>query len=240
VVPGVCELALTSASAVVLQALLRLGLWREKRVGRAINTLLSLWSGRWCGCGYLSHKEVIEADDGPPDFNRIPVPTTNEAIYRLDWFTEEKEISRIVGRRNVSPRFSWLDLGSNETVIDKTSVGMGDCTLGVHEALSYHPDYAGSNLEIIAALEFSRRQSSLGRWGNTPVSTILNSLRRLSHPLAAFLVLRTVPHLIREQRPDGLWADFGEHSLGGRLASFRILRALKHFDLLEPILPALK
>ena len=116
---------------------------------------------------------------------------------------------------------------------------MGDCTLGVHEALSYHPQYQGSNLEAIAALEFSRRQSSLGTWGNTPVSVILNSLHRLSHPLAAFLVVRTIPFLIREQQPDGLWTggEGGQTSIGRELASFRIIRALKHFDLLEALLP---
>jgi hypothetical protein len=125
---------------------------------------------------------------------------------------------------------------------------MGDCTLGVHEALSYHPDYAGSNLEAIAALEFSRRQSSTGRWGDTRVPTILNILERLSHPLSAFLVLRSIPSLIAEQRPDGLWPDGKESptedAMSGpradasrELAGLRILRALKRFGFLEATLP---
>ena len=241
VVPGVCELALTSSSAVVLQALLRLGIWNKRRVRTAINTLLSLWSGRWCGCGYLSHNRKIKANDGPVDFDNLRVPSTNRPIYRLDWFTDTKEIMQIVGSRRTSPQYSWLGLGGNKAIIEKHSVGMGDCTLGIHEALSYHPGYAGSNLEAIAAFEFSRRQSSLGSWGDTPVSLILNSLHRLSHPLAAFLVLRTIPSLIREQQPDGLWGgEEGEEdqaSTSRELASFRILRALAHFDFLEDLLP---
>ena len=240
VVPGVCELALTSSSAVVLQALIKLGFWDERRVRTAINTLLSLWSGRWCGCSYLSHGKKIKANYGPVDFNNIRVPSTNRSIYRLDWFTDTKEIMQIVGSRRTSPQYSWLGLGGNNAVIEKHSVGMGDCTLGIHEALSYHPEYKGSHLETIAALEFSRRQSSLGSWGDTPVSLILNSLHRLSHPMAAFLVLRTIPFLIREQQTDGLWPDEkGEEDQVSTsiLASFRILRTLKHFDFLETLLP---
>lgn len=250
VVPGICELALTSSSAIVLQALIRLGFKDEKRVRTAVNTLLYLWHGRWCGCGYLGHGRRIPANDGPVDFDRIPRPSTNTTIYRLDWFTNTKEIIQIVGSQNVSPHFYWLDVGENQALIEKSSVGMGDCTLGIHQALSYHPGYAGSNLEAIAALEFSRRQSSTGRWGDTPVSTILDNLRRLSHPLSAFLVLRTIPLLIREQQPDGFWAERGTgpsshegmsqqiHNGAPReLVTLRILRALKRFGFLKALLP---
>jgi hypothetical protein len=247
-VPGLCELALTSSSAVVLQALIRLGFWDHVRVRTAVNTLMSLWHGRWCGCAYLGHGLRIQADDGSVDLNGLQVPCTNEGIYPLDWFTDEKKMMQIVGHRSTSPHYSWLDIGGNDSLIEKSSVGMGDCTLGVHEALSYHPDYPGSNLEVIAALEFSRRQSSTGRWGDTHVSAILNGLRRLSHPLSAFLVLRSVPSLIAEQRPDGLWSDGKESETEGAMSGPRadasrevsgltILRALKRFGFLEATLP---
>ena len=151
----------------------------------------------------------------------------------------------ITGKRKLCAYYSWLQVGKNQAFIDKHSVGMGNCTLGVHEALSYHPDYAGSNLEAIAALEFSRRQSASGYWGDTPCSMIFQVLARLSHPLAAFLVLRSIPGLIRDQHPDGLWNDYGplmgpvnnktqiREETADEVVTLRILMTLKHFGFLE-------
>jgi len=251
VVPGVCELGIVSTSAVVLQALLRLGFAEAKRVRTAIHTLLCQWGGRWCGCGWYGPDSRTPASQDV-DFNGpFPIPSDNERIYRSDWFPDPRQIRQITAMRKVSPHYSWRKASANRAVIEKHSVGMGNCTLGVHEALSYHPAYAGSNLEANGALEFARRQGSLGHWGDTPPSVMLHTLARLSHPLAAFLVARTVPLLLRRQRPDGLWPpDDAAAPQAGRadegpippnspeeIASFRILRALERFGFLDMLRP---
>jgi len=250
---GNCEAAYVTVTAVALESLLRLGLEDEPRVRRAINTLLRLWNGRWCGCAVDGRD--IPALDSSPDFSMHPIPNDNKTLYRLRWFTDERQI------RDWNPRVGhrFWDLDEGQVLVESLSVGMGDCTFAVHRALSYHPDYRHSNLETIAALEYSRRQSALGGWGNTPPSRMLDQLRRLSHPLAAFLTLRTIPLLRRTQAEDGLWDDAdllpgrprgGEphkrpqgltprtQGLAPReLATFRILRALKEFGFLDRLLP---
>jgi hypothetical protein len=241
VVPGTCERAMTSASAVALQALLRLGLADEQRVRRAINTLISVWAGRWCGCGLLAFRCTAPRSNAPPDFNvRFPISDDNERIYRGDWFTDTRQMLGITGWRKVSPHYSFLRAGANAALVEKHSVGMGDCTLGVHAALSYHPGYPGSILETMAALEYSRRQSATGRWGDTALSRMFHHLERCGHLLAAFLVLRSVPLLIRKQRDDGLWTD-GDLGCGSAMppevASFWIVRALHGAGFLRVLVP---
>ena len=227
VLPGVCELAVTSASAVVLEALLMLGLSDHPRVKKAINTFLLLWHGRWCGCGYFGPDRVVGASVKRPDF---------ESRFALDdwqswlrdsaaaWFGETKR------SQMTAPRSPSWQVGEHEVLIEH-QVNCGDyCTFGVHQALSWHPGYGRSNLETVAALEYSRRQTSLGRWGPSR-SIVLENLARLSHPLAAFLVARTVPQLIRDQETSGLWPE-------GDAESLRILKALDHFGFLASLIPS--
>ena len=80
---------------------------------------------------------------------------------------------------------------------------------------------------------------------------MLHTLARLSHPLAALLVARTVPMLIRRQRPDGLWPadDAADPHASQRdeeaispdspevITSFRVLRALRRFGFLDMLRP---
>jgi hypothetical protein len=78
---------------------------------------------------------------------------------------------------------------------------------------------------------------------------MLHALSRLSHPLAAFLVLRSIPALIREQHSDGLWSDGARrrpsdspaatHGANSpdEVATLRILTALDRFGFLNLLLP---
>ena len=63
------------------------------------------------------------------------------------------------------------------------------------------------------------------RSAGTPLSRLWRTT------LAAFLVARTVPQLMREQRQDGLWPE-------GEAASLEILLALRRFGFLKQLLPA--
>ena len=79
---------------------------------------------------------------------------------------------------------------------------------------------------------------------------MLHNLARLSHPLAAFLVARTIPQLIRDQEEDGMWSGgrgrrnedvvpgSGRYENNLReVTSFRVLMALKRFSFLSSLVP---
>ena len=227
VFPGVCELAVTSASAVVLQALLMLGLSDHRRVKKSVNTFLSLWHGRWCGCGYFSPDRTVSASMKQPDFQTRFVLDNWRSWLRdsaADWLGDTKR------SQMTAPRSPCWQVGEHEVLVEHP-LNCGDyCTFGVHQALSWHPGYERSNLETMAALEYSRRQTSLGRWGPSR-SIVLENLARLSHPLAAFLVARTIPQLIRDQEASGFWPE-------GAADSLRILEALDHFGFLASLIPS--
>jgi len=83
-------------------------------------------------------------------------------------------------------------------------------------------------------------QSGVGEWGSEYLSSMFGMLDRLAHPLSAFLVLRSVPLLIREQRSDGFWHE----NLKGNCpppkpeeSTFIILSTLKRFNYLDALLP---
>lgn len=226
ILPGVCELAVTSASAVVLQALLMLGFADHVRVKKAMNTFLSLWNRAWCGCGYFHPDKVIRASTEQPDFeSRFALDDWGSWLRDSagDWLGETKRIQM------TAPRSSCWQVGEHEVLVEHRPTRGNYCTFGVHQALSWHPGYPTSNLETIATLEYARRQTALGRWGPSR-SIVLENLARLSHPLAAFLVARTVPQLIRDQETSGLWPE-------GEAESLRILRALHHFGFLASLTP---
>ena len=76
--------------------------------------------------------------------------------------------------------------------------------------------------------------------GGKYLSSMFGMLDRLAHPLSAFLVLRSVPLLIREQRSDGFWHE----NLKGNCpppkpeeSTFIILSTLKRFNYLDALLP---
>lgn len=236
-----CELRLTWTSAIVLEALLRCGLENDTRVVRAINTLFSLGNEGWCGCGYLDAKVDISESTEPVDFQRFPVPQKN-AKHSIDWFTDKNDILNLV----CNHKYQGFEVDKRKAILVKFFHNTGLCSMVVHRALSYHPQYHGSNLETMAALRCSYCQSSYGTWGNEVyLSSMFGFLERFAHPLSAFLILRSVPLLIREQRPDGFWqeelttnqADQKFPPPTKEESTFMILKALKRFNFLHALCP---
>lgn len=217
IAPMVCELGITSASAVVLHALLRLGLADHDRVKKAINTLLAAWRGYWCAHKFYVREWSAPTSTEGPDFNnRFAAPDA--------WYDETKCTEM------TAPSFPCRQVGDNEVLMEeKIASGCGGCSPAIYEALSWHPGFAGSNLEVRAAMGYAEMQSASGHWWQ-PRAGIMHHLARFSHPLAAFLVARTVPQLIRDQAEDGLWAE-------GEAGSLDILTALDHFGFLDSLRP---
>ena len=238
-----CELRLTWTTALVLEALLRCDLHLAPRVVRALNTLFALsgdGGGGWCGCGYLDARVDVPASTAPADLNRFTIPRGN-IPHAVDWFPEPNDI--------LHPTFDGayrsLQVDERRALRVKSWHNTGLCTMVMNRALSYHPDYAGSTLEAIGALRLAYCQSAYGTWGEmVHLSSMLGFLARSTHPLAAFLVLRSVPRLIHAQRPDGLWQEaslahsdkaFPPPTAEG--STYMILSALQRFGFLEPLLP---
>ena len=198
-----CELKLTWTTGIVLEALLRCGLQDKERVVKAINTLLAMGSGGgWCGCGYFVANIYHDESTKTPDFNRhsIRVKGRNPGSAGL----ELDDILSITS----SYLYRGYTLRRNETLMVRKGVeGSGDCPMVVNKGFSYHPDYHGSNLEIMLALHCSSRQGWLGDWTDNYPSFFFSLLSRSRCPLSAYLVLRTVPMLVRRQREDGFWQE---------------------------------
>jgi hypothetical protein len=246
-----CELKITWASAIAVEALLRCGLHDDPRVVMAINTLLAMrqWrSARWCGCGNFVADADYPESAAMVDFDLHPIQLKNPrsaTIRMIDWLMERDDILKLA----CNGGYSGLALGADQVLVTKTArQGSGDCSMVVHRALSYHPAYHGSNLETMAALEYAYRQSWLGDWTGNYMSFFFSLLARTRCPLSAFLVLRTVPLLVRQQRPDGFWKEEPIPYIGGRgrmvpvlereETTFMILIALKTFGFLDALRPA--
>jgi hypothetical protein len=251
-----CELRVTWSSAIVLEALLRCGLADEARVVKAVNTLVALsgHSGGWCGCGYLDARVNIPAMVDSVDFNKpFPVPQNN-IRHSIDWFITPKDIQKLTcgepkgSAEYVHPNYVYkaLRAGPDEALIAKHYRTTGECPMVMHRALSYHPRYHRSNLEVHGALRCAWRQSSNGTWGGAYLSSMFGFLERIVHPLSAFLVARSVPLLIREQGEDGFWEDKPQRLTGEpekdeppskEEGTLMILRALKRFRFLRLLWP---
>ena len=134
--------------------------------------------------------------------------------------------------------YDALRTGAHQAVLARRFNTTGDCWCVVHRSLSYHSRYHGSNLQAIGALQCGYRQSGQGTWGDAYLCTMFDLLGRIGHPLAAFLALRSVPRLIREQRPDGLWEEsWGRFPPGRETGSLMILTALAEFGFLDALRP---
>jgi hypothetical protein len=73
---------------------------------------------------------------------------------------------------------------------------------------------------------------------------MLGFLSRYTHPLAAFLILRSVPLLMRTQGEDGFWQEDPKVGIQSAVSpptkeqsTLLILAALQQFGYLEPLLP---
>jgi len=243
-----CELRLTWASAIAVEALLRCGLQNEERVIRAVNTLFSLSrmgrtpDGEWCGCAYLDAELSFPGKSDPIDFDIPSALPTENLRHTIDWFMTPEDARRLVCGHG----YEGLEIGPDEALLTKRYRTTGECQLVVHRALSYHPKYHGSNLEAFGALRCAWRQNSYGTWGDAYLSSMFGFLERIAHPLSAFLALRSVPYLIREQRDDGFWRDHPKQPVDDTRwnapptkeeGTFMILMALKRFNFLEALLP---
>ena len=237
------------ASSVALEALLRCGHVSEDRVSRGINTLLAMrLSGNtyWCANGMRRSDLTYRESNAAPDFNCLAPDLKAD---RIDWPTTRREV---MGKA-AGGRYCQWDLGRGKTALlrgpgDKTY----DCSSIVLRALSWHPDYRGSSVEMTGSLECEGWQGWDGSWPNNHVSAMLVQLERFDTTVAALAVLRSVPLLIRQQGRDGLWDEStfpqlpypgGEPRLPWSVlpketSTFVILKALAKFGFLESLLPA--
>lgn len=226
-----CELRLTWTSGIAIEALLRCGLHEEPRVVRGINTLLTMSNGKgWCGCGYFDTREKNFVSDSlkPVDLNRFPVRNR----------TFDKRIIARITCDNY--HLSTLDLGHGEALLVSHFRSTGECSMVVWRTLSFHPGFPGSNFEMNVASSCAGLQSPYGSWGDAYFSTAFGILARNSHPLSAFLVLRSIPLLHREQGKDGLWQESQIRNCPPPTkeeSTFIILRTLKKFNFLNSLLP---
>lgn len=226
-----CELRLTWTSGIAIEALLRCGLHKEPRVVKAINTLFEMSErGRWCGCGYFDSRErnYVAESLRPIDFNRRPV---------FKFSLDENFVARLVCDNH---RLLALDAGKNRALVTNRFQSTGECSMVVLRALSFHPGFPGSKFEANSALSCSGYLGIDGVEGDAYISSVFGLLSSMTHAFAAFLVLRSVPVLIRRQGEDGLWQ---EKPIGRcpppskEESSFMILRALKMFGFLDALIP---
>jgi hypothetical protein len=245
-----CDLMILTPTALALEALLKCGFEKEKRVKEAISTLIKTYPpwGKWCGCD-LSFRTLSPQ---PVDFNkRFPIPQSNDDHYRLTWYTKPKEILQITANKKNQFEYKSYRYSDDKNILSKVSKRLDDCTFLIHHALSFHSDYKGSNLETIGALHLNKRQNAIGEWGKSPLHAMFKYLERNNHPLAAFSVLRSIPLLIRKQRENGLWdyhisydddisklySDYFERFYPSREdISLTILLTLKRFNFLNKLL----
>jgi len=147
-----------------------------------------------------------------------------------------------------------VSIGGGRAMWVKCGIVLGTCGELVYRAMSYHPGWPGSRMELASALRVLVMQSWDGAWTGTFPSFVLSTLERHRSPFAAFAVLRSVPRLIRDQRADGLWREpddvepiapwYRDLLPGGFIpalcpetSSFLILRVLKRFGFLEALMP---
>jgi hypothetical protein len=226
-----CELRLTWTSGIAIEALLRCGLHQEPRVIKAINTLLNISErGRWCGCGYFDTRDcnfVPESLD-PIDFNRLPV---------FQFSLDDNSAARLVCDNR---HLLALEAGKNRAFLTTRFRSSGECPMVVSKALSFHPRFSGSNFEANSALSSAGYLGMDGVEEEIYLSSVFALLTGMTHAFAAFLVLRSIPVLIRKQGRDGLWREkpIGECPPPSKEeSSLMILRALKKFGFLDSLLP---
>ena len=169
---------------------------------------------------------MVEKVSSKADFGGLVPHPDVLACLNFEGIKEPWEYATVNSRRGCvaagAGRALWIQEGTGTCGTD------GNCSTVMHRAMSFHPAYAGSNLETTAVLNFRgiHRSYSL---------VALEWLADRPGPLSAFFVLRSVPHLIRCQEKDGLWP--ASHGKTREEASLAILRALKRHGFLDASLP---
>lgn len=226
-----CELRLTWTSGIAIEALLRCGLHQEPRIIKAVNTLLRINErGRWCGCGYFDAREInfVPESLDPLDFNRLPV-------FRFS--LDDMSAARLVCDNH---RLLALKVRKDRALLTNRFRSTGECPMVVLRALSFHPQFPGSNFEANSVMSCASYLGMDGVEEDAYLSSVLGLLTGMTHAFAAFLVLRSIPVLIRRQGKDGLWREKPIRrcpSPSKEESSFMILRALKKFGFLYSLLP---
>ena len=222
------------------------------------------WCG--CGALGLTDADLPALED-EPDLNlRRGADDGRHDVSPWRWVAEESEVAGLAERPTptriplarapgVNVRlepFRWhtmLGAASEEgDVYALLGSGWqnGDCWAKTNHALAAHPGYAGSLAEEMAIHQASRYQTSLGVWDQGFPSGLLSFLSLLDHPAAAALVAKTVPWLRAHQAEDGLWHEAtlyrSKHGAlacppSPRLATYHIVRALRHFGLYDRLVP---
>jgi len=252
--PPACEPRITHVSALVAEALIRLGYSNHPRLLRYVNTVLHLggaW-GYWCGCGALGlYDSDIPVSERTPDFNVRTITedgTCDMSPWR--WVSDASDCILLTNQPNLPERgthlepFCWYGIpGENDRfALLGTGWQNGDCWAKTNRALSQHPSSPGSLTENLAIHQASRYQNSLGEWDQAFPAGMLSFLSLYDNPVAKSLVIKTVPWLREHQADDGLWhheellrVPWGElaEPCGPRLATYHIASTLHKFGLID-------
>jgi hypothetical protein len=237
-----CEPHTTWATVLALQALLRCDRAESPRVKRAIQTLMQYRDhftdcGGWCGCGVFGTMLVERGIDPEVDvdFNTTKIPSSNKDIEHSTWFMTKAEIQRMICN-NYAVNHTCLKLNDNLGLLvkNKLSSPISNCTTVIESALARHKDFHGTNLELLSAIELSNMQNPNGDWPSHKISGMLHFLSLIDHPLARFVVYRSLPQLIRTQKPNGLWFSDGDKD---SVDDILLLTALRKMGILDRLLP---
>ena len=123
---------------------------------------------------------------------------------RLKYSLDENFVSRLVCDNY---RFLALDAGNNRAFFTNRFRSTGECSMVVLKALSFHPEFPDSNFGANSVLSCSGYLGLDGVEQDAYISSVFGLLANMTHAFAAFLVLRSIPVLIRRQGKDGLWQE---------------------------------
>ena len=238
---------ITGASTMALEALFRLGV-DDERVRRALNTIAAKGEGPWDALYgdtvKLPRKLLSPADCFDMGGRRLPAGVKH---HDIDWFASRKTLAGLTCGGGVC-LFEPRAVSPTSSLLVKRPPRVIAVSMALHRALSFHPEYCGSHLCRCGLLELATGQSPGGNWPSHGGTMHWGGASRglpwafsilVNHhcDLAAYLVLRSVPTLIKRQCKDGFW-DPGQSGQSREAATVLILRTLKQFGLLERLLPS--
>jgi len=211
-------------NALVLEALLKLGYEKNKRIQSSLRTLKLSKIGRsWCECGYQHGSCNLRKE-----------PYTKEEIERIEKDSiEQYRYGGINSARELETRDMAHKSGErmpredHETVrpgVDEYPLRMPShiqgCELITTRALSQVKDEKMRRLAESHLWRFAGRQHSAdGRFtGKYPEKYFrfsqagyLDLFARYDHPVPKIMIMRTIPWILKNQNEDGSWGDTTEN-----------------------------
>ncbi|MCW4028000.1 MAG: hypothetical protein NWE76_11030 [Candidatus Bathyarchaeota archaeon] len=211
-----CGPRITWTTALVLEALLKLGYEENERVQAALRTLSM---SRWCdnaqqhglsGTGEIQHKEPYSTEE----LEKITEESIRE--FRYGGVRSIKEIERAdmahipFYLRRVK---HTAKAGGNEYVLRMPEAGEG-CPVIMTRALSQVKNerlrrLAEAQLWKIAASQHSQDTSYSGRYVErffkAPQAFYLQIFARYDHPVSELAIMRMIPWIEENQNRDGSW-----------------------------------